>query len=519
MKFNGKKAAELRTIVADYETRITAKMAELKDDTAPDAARKIQSDHDALVGDFEDAKRALNEAVKAEAEPVRVVDHAAVDRASRAAVEAERTRVADIGELGRLHGMSSDMLNEHVRKGTAVDAFRTAVLDALVDKQEAQGGPSGGAHNVGVEVTRDETQTRRDAMSEYIMARNHTTGMTDRAKNLYRGSTAIDLVKETLAWRGESARGMYPDEIVQRAMLSTSDFPNILANVATKTLRQAYEAAPRTFTRWTRNMIMRDFKTYNILRRGETPQLELVGENGEFKRGSISESKETIQLKTYGKVVPLSRQAIINDDLGALDSIPRDFAQSAATLESDLVYGLLLSNPALNQDGVAVFHASHGNLAAAGTALDINPLSAMRSKMSKQLSLDGKTVLGLQASILLVPPDLYTRGQQLLASFIPAKNVDVSPEWIQLLSPIEEPRLALGVTNTGAGIVATGSLTAYYLVSTMVDTIVTATLDGKSGPYIQTELGFNTDGLEIKCRHDFGAAATDFRGLQKDPGA
>lgn len=533
MKFKGKKAAELRSIVAELKTKIDAKMGELKDGLSAEETRKIQSDHDALVADFEGASRALEAAEKEEADAesrrrsteARNDDGAAAERAAgaaREAVEAERTRVSNIQETGRAHKMSDAMIAEHVRKGTSPEDFNAAVLVAHGERQKKEGGPSGGSHNRGIEVTQDETVTRRDAMVEYIMARNNAPGaqMTERARGMYRGMTAIDLIKEEMVWRGENYRGLLPDEIAQRGLMTTSDFPNILANVAAKTLRQSYDMAPRTFPAWTRRLNLTDFKTYNILRRGETPQLVEVNEKGEFERGSITESKETIQLKTYGKVVGLTRQAIINDDLGAMVSIPGDFANSAATLESDLVYYALLANAALNQDSVALFHTNHSNLAASGTAIDIAPLATMRAKMSKQKGLDGVSVLNILAAYLLVPPELETRAEQLLASFIPTKNADVNPQWIRSLAPISEARLSLGASkHDKAGTTASGSATAYYLVSSQVDTIVTATLDGQIGPYIENRVGFDVDGVEIKCRHDFAASAADFRGLQKDPGA
>lgn len=522
MPQKNKTAAELRSIVADLHVKADAKRAELKDDTPAAAARQIETDHAALVADIEATKRALSEAESAEAAAAQrgtVVDHS---EQSRAAVDAERARIAEITEIGKRHAVDEATVATHIRTGSSVPAFKSVVLESLAARQAAQGGPAGGSQNRSIEsVGQDETETRREAMAEYIMARAGVRGaaMTERARELYRGMNAIGLVTECLTWRGEKTRGLLPDEIAQRGLMSTSDFPHILANVARKTLRSSYEAAPRTFTRWTRNIGLTDFKTYNIVRRGETPRLALVNEAGEFKRGSITESKETIQLKTYGVVVGLTRQTIINDDLGALVSIPTDFATSAASLESDLVYGALLANAALKQDSKAIFHADHGNLAGSGTAIDIKPLSDMRARMAKQTGLDGKTVLNIMARFLLVPPELESRAEQIVASFVAAKNADVVPESIRSLTPISEARLSVGVANADAGVVASGSATAFYLISDMVDTIVTANLDGQNGPYVENRVGFDVDGVEIKCRHDFAAAAADFRGAQKDPGA
>ena len=59
---------------------------------------------------------------------------------------------------------------------------------------------------------------------------------------------------------GVRARGLSRDEIATRALHTTSDFPQILAAVTGKTLRDAYEAAPRTFGPIARRVAAADFK-------------------------------------------------------------------------------------------------------------------------------------------------------------------------------------------------------------------------------------------------------------------
>jgi HK97 family phage prohead protease len=521
------------------------------DDAATTAAPAATTENDTMTiksnggaaensGPTEEQTRAAAEAEtqRLNAQTTETATRAATEAAA-GAVKADRKRQKDIRELGARLKLDAKFVDEHALGDTSMEEFRKLAIDAVAERAE-KAEKEKGTTSVTIEVTRDEQQTEGDAMVEYILARHNAIGsdgrpvpMTERA-NMFRGSHAVDLAKRTLEWRGQNIRGMTQDEIVARALtpldagvhyrsgglMATSDLPNILAAVANKTLLAAYQAAPQTFRIWTRGIQLPDFKVYNMLRRGETPQLAKVNEHGEFKRGSIKESKETLQLATYGVVVGVTRQVIINDDLGALVSIPSDFAQSSATLESDIVYGILLSNPTLNQDATAVFHANHGNLAAAGSAIDITPLGAGRSKMAKQLGVDGVTTLNLQPEFVLVPPELINRAEQLLlANIQPATNASAIPEGVRRLKPVMEARLSNGVTNAGAGVTAAGSLTAYYLATTQVDTIVYATLQGQSGPYIEQRLGFNVDGVEIKCRHDFGAGAADFRGVYKDPGA
>ena len=222
-------------------------------------------------------------------------------------------------------------------------------------------------------------------------------------------------------------RGLSRDEIATRALHTTSDFPAILAAVTNKTLRDAYEAAPRTFPPIARRATAADFKDMHRLQLGEAPQLEKVNEAGEFKRGSLGEGKESYRVETWGKVIGITRQVIINDDLDAFTRIPALFGTAAATLESDVVWGIVTANPNM-ADGVALFHATHKNLAGTGTALDVANLGKARAQMAKQTGLDGKTVLNIRPAFLVVPSSLELTAEQLIAqNLVPAKSTDVVP--------------------------------------------------------------------------------------------
>ena len=52
----------------------------------------------------------------------------------------------------------------------------------------------------------------------------------------------------------------------------------------------------------------------------------------------------------------------------------------------------------------------------------------------------------------------------------------------------------------------------------VIDHLEYAYLAGEEGPQIETRAGFEVDGLEMKCRLDFGAAFIDWRGVHMNPG-
>ena len=317
------------------------------------------------------------------------------------------------------------------------------------------------------------------------------------------------MARSFLEAEGVRVKGLGRDEIATRALHSTSDFPQILAGVTNRTLREAYEAAPRTYQAISRRATVADFKSVQRLQLGEAPQLEKVNESGEFKRGTIGEAKETYRVETYGKVVGITRQVLINDDLDAFTRVPSLFGTAAATLESDVVWSIFTANPNM-ADGKTLFHAGHSNLAGTGTALDVANLAKARTAMSRQTGLDGKTVLNIRPSFLVVPTSLELAAEQLLAqNLVPAKSTDVVPANIRSLVVVSEPRL-----DPASGAVP------WYLVASpaAIDTIEYAFLEGQEGVFIETRMGFDVDGVEIKARLDFGAKAIDWRGLYKNPG-
>lgn len=429
-----------------------------------------------------------------------------VDAERQAAALAERTRIQELEKVGRAAGLDAKLVAQHIEAGTASDEFRKLALEELARRSADT--PIRSAAAV---ITRDESDTRRTGIVAALLHR-YDPALFPIRNDLGRdfaGQTLLDLSRECLDAGGTRTRGMARHEIAKLA-LSTSDFPHILADVANKTLRQAYDAYPRTFLPFSRRRSAVDFKNINTVQLGEAPSLQKVNEKGEFTHGSIAESKETYKLATYGRIVSITRQVIINDDLSAFTRIPAGFGVAAATLESDTVWGIITSNPNMG-DGVALFHANHANLlTGAGTALALTGLGSAMAAMAKQKGLDGVTVLNVQPRYVAIPVALQLTAFQLIASTLaPAQAANVVPEYIRALTPIAEPRL--DASSTGA----------WYLFASpdQIDTIEYAYLEGQDGVYIETRQGFDVDGVEIKARLDFGAKAIDWRGMQKNAGS
>ena len=417
----------------------------------------------------------------------------------------ERSRIAGIYEAARKLHVDQSVADDLVKRGTSLAEARGFLIDAAAAKDAAiETRPHIRAGDL------DATETRRSAVEAALLHRFEPGKfrLNDAARE-WRGLSLIEMARSFLEAEGIRVKGLGRDEIATRALHTGSDFPQILAGVTNRTLRDAYEAAPRTYQAIARRATVADFKSVQRLQLGEAPQLEKVNEAGEFKRGSIGEAKETYRVETYGKVVGITRQVLINDDLDAFTRVPSLFGTAAATLGSDVVWSIFTANLVM-ADGKTLFHAGHSNLAGTGTALDVANLAKARTAMSKQTGLDGKTVLNIRPTFLVVPTSLELAAEQLLAqNIVPTRAGDVVPATMRSLMVVSEPRLDP----------ASGAVPWYLVASpTAIDTIEYAFLEGQDGVFIETRMGFDVDGVEIKARLDFGAKAIDWRGLYKNPG-
>lgn len=427
------------------------------------------------------------------------------------AIAAERQRVADISDLCRQFDVDDAKASEFVRNGDTVENVRKAVLDILAEK-DGRGG------EVRARIGRDEVDTRRSLVESALIHRvDPSAELVDGARE-YRGMSLMEIGKDLLAARGLRVRGMGKSEVSREILSrahSTSDFPFILANVANKRMRSAYQAAPQTFKPIVNATTLPDFKTTSVIAMGDAPSFLRKYEGAEYKLGTTSESREQYALATYGRKLAFTREMLINDDMEAFSRIVRMFGTAAANLESDMVWGLVTGNPDLS-DSTAVFHADHGNLATAG-AITVANLGLARALMRKQKALapsateEGST-LNIEPAYLVVPAELETVALQYTRQTSVVTDPANQNVWAGSMQPIIEPRLAS---------LSGGSADDWYLFANpaAIDIIDIAYLEGEQGPQVFQTENFDTDGLEFKGRLDFAAAWIDHRGAVKNPGS
>ncbi|WP_426751578.1 prohead protease/major capsid protein fusion protein [Myxococcus sp. Y35] len=425
-------------------------------------------------------------------------------------VRAERERINVITTLMRKHNLPAELEARLINEGVSVHDARNAILDALAERSD-RGGPGQTAH-VAVGETHDSFDNRVRDMGEALAHRCGVRAkLTERAQQ-YAQLGLVDMARVCLEARSPgSTRLLSRGQVLQRAMggLHTiSDFGALLGEAGNRVLLDGYGALandPTSIRRISRQSSAMDFRPKSLLRLGEAPALEKVPESGEVKAGTMASTSTGYALATFAKIFGMTRQAIINDDLGAFDMV-RKYGRAAAELEVTQIVGLLTGNKLM--DGSTLFSSAHGNLAASGSVISIASLGEGARAMRVQKGLDGVTPLNVRPMFLVVPAALEVLALQVTTQINATQTSNVNP-FSGRLEVLVDPRLDIV------------SAAAWYLAASpeQAPTIEHSYLDGATGPEVIENEGFEVEGRQWKARMDFGCGVISYEGLYKNPGA
>ncbi len=295
------------------------------------------------------------------------------------------------------------------------------------------------------------------------------------------------------------------------------DFPSILANVAGKSLRQAYEENTGSLA-WCSTVDVPDFKSNYLVQIGAFSDLELVPASGQVPQGTIGDKHETVQAATYGRLLTLSRQIIVNDDTNALARLPAALGAAAAREVADQVYEKLTGGHnavTMTEDATYLFHANHSNYVAsgAGATISATTLGTARSAMARQKAHGSTTAnLGLRPAWLIVPEGLWATAMDWSTNqYDPAGTAGTLKKnhYFGMLTVVTDPRLD------------TNSATKWYIAASsgQIDTVVIAYVGGRREPHLVQEDSIGQDGTVYRVLMDVGVGVGDFRGLYLNWGA
>lgn len=442
--------------------------------------------------------------------------------------EVELERMRGITAAARTLGIGDAERDALINDGTVtLEQAQRRMIEALAARNAAAN-PSPAT----IQITRDANDTALRGLGDALLHRamllrdasGNVAPLPEHARN-YRGMSLRDMAAECITLRGGNVRGMTAAEIAQAALgnrpameragiglHSTSDFPHLLGTTARAALGRGYGSARRTFQAWASRRTLPDFKDFKVINLSGAPDLKEVAEAGEIEFGTLGEGAEAYRLFRAGRRVAITFQAIVNDDMDGFSRLPRMFGNAAARLESRTVYGILNSNPNM-ADGNALFSEAHVNVFGNGVTgysagdgvLDITGLGKGRSVLRTQTEPNGD-IIDLEPRFLLVPDELEGKAlQQTSSAYVAALQSSINP-FGGALTPIVEPRLASAVQ--------------WYLIADndSVDTIEYAYLEGMEEPQVTSYVDQDTDGVIVKCTHNFGAKAIDWRGMARSTG-
>lgn len=428
-------------------------------------------------------------------EPVNQAPTAPVDNTAQVQAELNK-RNADIKAVFAPFGSAhSDLLVECLG-----DLSITAeqAKDKLLAKLGAGTTPS-----AAVTPYADNGNIVGDSVKQSLLARAGIDKDKANAKdNAYNAMTLRELARASLVDRGISVSGQNAMSMVGLAFThSSSDFGQILIDVAHKSLLKGWETAAENFDQFTSRGTLTDFRAAKRVGLGDFGHLPQVGEGEEYTYGTIGDEGASVALATYGQLFTITRQAILNDDMHLLTKIPEKMGQAARATIAKLVFALLTGN-AKAQDGKALFDASHKNTIT-NAVLDLANIDKGIQMMNGFVNARGEP-LAIEPEFMLLPTSMYTRGLQLIKS----ASVEGADANSGIINPLRDI-----VTPVKSARLQAADEKSWYLINK--EAIEVSYLDGIDTPYMEQQQGFTVDGVSTKVRIDAGVNVIDYRGIVK----
>ncbi len=387
----------------------------------------------------------------------------------------------------------------------------------LLAKLAASGQPLAGSYNI-TDVVPEEDNLRRAQVNALLARAGVLTGAeaeTARNGNPFTHTTLMALAERSLIQAGVNTRGMDREQMARRvlAVQTTSDFPVLLENVLHRVLVGAYNLQQFTWARFCATGTLSDYRPHSRYHLSSFSDLKPVNEAGEYENGVLGDGEaETIKGARKGRILQITPEVLVNDDLGAFVRITTALGQAAGrTIEKD-VYDVLKQNGGLGpimKDGNPLFHAEHGNITA-GAAPSVDSFDAMRQLMALQMDPGGNDYLDIALSRFLGTVAMHGRATLVNNS---EYNPDVTGRFqvnntsrATFSDIITSPRL-----GTGKG--------WYGFADPNVEPVIeVAFLNGVQTPVLEQETNFRTDGLSWKVVHKYGVGAVGWRGAAYNPG-
>lgn len=279
-----------------------------------------------------------------------------------------------------------------------------------------------------------------------------------------------------------------------RAAFSSADIPNVLSNVAHKFVLAGFGDAGEYWRAVARPVPVSDFKQVKGVRLVMGGLLKSLAKGGELQHVDLSDEARNIQAATKGSIVGITREDLINDDLGVLAFIPERFGMMAGRTINTDVFG-----------AISTTGSDYG--ANTSGALSLDNLAAAYALAMGIKDSDGNPLGPMPTTILCSPSNYITaRGIYQSETITGASSKTARDNVMRnILRPITSPYL---------------SGTAYWLFNEAFPLVDVAFLGGRQTPVVETaNVDFAQLGIQMRCYFDYGASKGETKAALYSTGA
>ena len=415
-----------------------------------------------------------------------------------AAQNAERARVAAVIAACKGH---EDIMAEAVRDGWTAERAELACLKAekaAAEKARIEAGRPAAPSIINLKETAPKdaktvaaAACMGAAMPDSTVEAQFKGVDLDAAHDL--GVTRLSDIFAAFGYEYRPGNGASMEKAL-RAAFSNADIPNVLSNVAHKFALAGFGAVGEDWRKVSRSVPVTDFKAVKGVRLVMGGLLKPLAKGGELRHVDLSDEARSIQAATKGSIIGITREDLINDDLGVLSTIPERFGQMAGRTINRDVFAALTDLPA---------YAFGANTTG---ALSLDTLASAYALAMGIKDANGDPVGPLPDKILCSPSNLITaRGIYQLERITIGSKSYVDNTMRNLLEPLSSPYL---------------SGTAYWLFNSAFPLVDVAFLNGVQAPVIETaNADFSQLGIQMRCYFDYGASAGEVKAALYSTGA
>jgi hypothetical protein len=360
----------------------------------------------------------------------------------------------------------------------------------------------------------------------------------ERGERRIQGGTGSDWnrrVLEAATLFKDVYSGARPDWHMKEAM-TTSDFPLLFGDLLYRQLLGNYMPYPVSYPQYFRIYDLADFRKLHLYTiDGGQGILDVVPQGAPYPETKFVEGEYDISVVKYGRRYGINFEMVVNDDLNAFQQRPALMALGARRSEEFLATTQMMD---VNGPHASFFTSGNKNIVTGNPPLSIQGLQTAFRVLKAQKDKDGQPIV-IEAATLVVPPALEITANNILHALQLRINAEsgggtsdqflYAANWMSAKVKLSvNPYFPyIGTASSGDGVVGDDS---WMLVANPNDmnqrpAFMFGFLRGRRQPQLfikspnQMMLGggnadpmdgdFDTDSIDYKLRHIFGAAQGD----------